>query len=385
MDVDGQAFEANLVRVLARDLGQGAVRHAGKLGSQPHDGAPDIQGPGFVVEVKTAVHGTRDLDAALMRLARFMGGEGPELRRAILVTYLPRMGPDNAVSHWRQSLEALRPDIGARLAFIGLAPDGAAASTPDDEELTRVMSCAREALQRSSTGSYVASRSAWTPKAFDTWMVLLDAWLRREGALPIQEVVRRSGASQPIVRATLTRLQERGELHRTRNRAAELASLPRGSLGELVVLAPTFRHTRRFMDRSGRGTDVADLLRRIRRLGPDGVALGGVEAARFHMPDFDLHGTPRVDVTIPRLASLDWIERVDPGLAEAGPGDAAAVLVVHTAGRADARRVRVEGENVPYASPADVLLDLYDLRLTTQADELIRALRIKGDEHGATG
>lgn len=369
-----------LVRALAEELGgEAGLQRTGRGEGRPQF---DIVGPGWAIEVKTSLKGKRDLDAAILQLAEF-GRAAPDLDKLILVARLPRMNSEGAEKYWQKALEVLHPDLRRRLRFVAMASDGEVSWPPRDEELARLTSVVREVLRRgASQGPQSAGRTSWTPKSFDVWMVLVDAWLRVEGALAIREIAERSGASYPTVRESLERLQERDELHREKNRAARLSSLPRRSLGEIVVLSASLREKQRFVDRSGRTPDTAALLRRLRSLAPPGVALGGVEAARYHMSELDLLGTPRIDVTVHGPGSLGWLERLDPALGEAGPEDASAVFVVHRANRADPGFDAVAKEPVPYASPADTLLDLYDLRLTTQADEFVNALRRKGEGGG---
>ena len=335
-----------------------------------------------VIDLRVSLFGSRDLDAAVMHLARVVSAQ-PALERATLVAVLPRMSADRIGRDWGEAIAVLRPKTAQRLALVALASDREVLEPAGDAELGRLLALAREAVRRSADRRATGPvRSIWSAKDFDVWMALLDGWLRGEGAIPIGELVRKSGASHPTVRGTLARLREHGELHRASDRGATFSTFPRRSLGELVVLAGTFRDTRRFVDRSGRQADAAALLRRVLAKAPPKVSLGGVEAARHFTPDFDLHGLPRLDVTVHGRASLEWISAVDPALGEAGPDEPSAVLVVHRTERADARVEPASGRRVPYASPAEVLFDLYDLRLTTQAEDFVRTLRKKADDHG---
>jgi hypothetical protein len=96
------------------------------------------------------------------------------------------------------------------------------------------------------------------------------------------------------------------------------------------------------------------------------------------MPSFDLNGLPRIDLTIAEdvddIAKL--LKKIDPALAPTQPTpDGRAPLVVHRLRRRDARFDR--GDGVMFADPAEVLLDLPELRLVDQADELVRSLRAR--------
>ncbi len=338
------------------------VDHAGDFESQ--DGRR-------LIEVRLALFGVRDLDAAIMQLGRLA-----TKRRdvdATLIAFLPRMARVRIEEEWRHAVELFRPGLSRRLGLVATGSDGEF-FTPDDPERRRLMTWAAEALRRAPIGPNI-KRDVWSPKAFDVWCILLDAWLRCEGPLAIGEVVARSGASHPTVRATLSRLQQRGELLRGTNRRAELSAMPLRSLNELIVLADGFRHTARFVDRSGR-TDTRGLLRRITAQATTGIAIGGVEAARRHVRNFDLNGLPRVDVTVDGSQAVDWVAKVDPALAEIASSDVSPVLVVHQALRADPRFDKI-GVGARHVGPAETLLDLYDLRLTAQAEDFVRTLRGK--------
>lgn len=330
----------------------------------------------YVIESRASLYGTRDLDAALMRLARVLQTK-PEVSRAILVALVPRMSVARLEKEWHHAIHVLRADVGRRLGLVALAADRDLMVPEDDPELNRLLAIARQAALRNRAddrGGDAHSHSPWSAKGFAIWEALLDAWLRCEGPLSMQELSKRSGASHPTVTGTLRRLHERGELRRSSNRGAEFASTPRRSLSEMVVLADSFRQSLRFIDSSGRRAEPTDLLRRIRKLSPGGITIGGVEAARHYVPTFDLNGLPRVDVSVDGSQSLQWVREVDPALRQARPEEPSSALVVHR-GRSASRLEMAPGSGLPFAGPAETLLDLYDLRLTSQADEFVQSMR----------
>jgi hypothetical protein len=141
-----------------------------------------------------------------------------------------------------------------------------------------------------------------------------------------------------------------------------------------LALGDGLRETHRFVDRSGRASETGDLLRRFAKRGRH-AALGGVEAARHYMPTFDLNGLPRIDVSVTSADDLTWVKKIDPALAETpmSPSSASPLLVVHRLRRPEPRFDGAAG--VAFADPAEVLLDLHELRLVDQADEFVHALR----------
>lgn len=340
--------------------------------------------------LKFALHGVRDLHAAAIQLALQLLPRpglretplGPGLRRAILVAYVGRISLGRIQEEWRRVLDALRPDLPPRLAFVAVAVEGVATVPQNDEELGWLAHCARASLDPDAqTRRRALQTMTWTEKAFDVWMVLLDAWLGREAPLLMSEIARRSRCSTPTVAATVRHLEDRNEVSRTSARRAGLRALPRGSMSEILVLADHLRGTVRYVDGSGHRPDLEDLLRRVRAKAPASVAVGGVVAARHYVPAFDLNGLPRVDVTTLEQDVSSWVARLDPALRPATPQERSPVLVVHHRRRAVPDEPSSPREPYPVASPAEVLLDLYDLRLTEQADDFVQTLRRKRDDH----
>ncbi|TAK22781.1 MAG: hypothetical protein EPO40_28010 [Myxococcaceae bacterium] len=342
------------------------------------------------LEFKFAFHGVRDLHAAAIQLALQLTPRpelwetslGPRLRRVILVAYVGRISLGRIEEEWKRVLDALRPDLPQRLALVAVAAEGAVTVPPHDRELGWLAQCALASLNPDAqTKRRALQTMTWTEKAFDVWMVLLDAWLGREAPLLMSEIARRSRCSTPTVAATVRHLEDRNEVSRTSARRAGLRSLPRGSLGEILVLADHLRGTVRYVDGSGRRPDPEDLLQRVGTKAPASVAVGGVAAARQYVPAFDLNGLPRVDVTTLEQDASSWVARLDPALRPATHQERSPVLVVHHRRRAAPDEPSGRREPYPLASPAEVLLDLYDLRLTEQADDFVQTLRRKRDDH----
>jgi len=329
-----------------------------------------------VLHLKYSLQSVRDLGAILIRLASWLDGN-TNLERATLVAYLPKMTSRRIHDEWVRGLGLFRPDIATRLGLVALTADGDFCS-PDDAELRRLTVLSRAALREKSPHDGQRSAGPWSPKQFDVWMVLLEAWLRREAPLPIKDVLRRSGTSTATLKTTFDRLHARGEIERTSSRRASFAGFPRRSLGEMLPLFDGLRHTAWFVDASGRPPDLGGLLRRLASKAPPGVGLGGVEAARHYTPEFDLEGLPRVDISIHGQESLAWLRAVDPALRQARDGEAAPVLVVHRIIRAEsgfARATVPASGRMQIAGRAETLLDLYELRLISQADAFVRVLR----------
>ncbi len=330
-----------------------------------------------VVDVKLGAQGIRDLHGGLMQLALLLH-EKPNVERACLVIRFPRMTLDSARDAWKRATELLRPDIANRLAVVLVMPDEKELwldpkSDPIVEEIAHAVS---NALRDSSTAertSFEISR-----KFFEIWKVLLEAWLSRGDALRVKDLVAMVGCSIPTVMHGIDLLARRGELSGERERGKfALRSFPRQTFEQGAGLADTFRRTLWFADTSGRPEPVA-LMRRIQRAKPVGIALGGVVGARHLDPHFDLHGTPRIDITLwvpdGSMPNLQFIKNIDPALQQTDSKDTA-VLAVHQLSRAVTLFHENPDGSVPFADPVEILLDLYELGFREQFADLIRTLR----------
>lgn len=122
----------------------------------------------------------------------------------------------------------------------------------------------------------------------------------------------------------------------------------------------------------------ADLhLRRLEKLNPPGLAIGGVLGAKHYFPDLDLAGTPRLDLSLHspgRQLNLEFIEQLDPALKRVEDPLAPANVVMHAVRHADPLFAGREG-GLAWADPLECLFDLYEARLDQQAAQFLEALQ----------
>lgn len=331
----------------------------------------------LVLEVKRLSGSARDLHAAVTQLAVALE-ENPSIRRGYLLAQMPRMTVDRASAEWKRVQRVLRPKVGERLTLIAIGAGGAAVLPDDDERALSLAALARDALE--GLDAHHGSPE-WRPseKFFDIWKVLLAAWLAREGSLRIGEVARRAGCSYPTVAKSLERLMDRREIQRDTSRSVKLRAFPSETLSQLLVLSESLRRPIRFVDATGRQPDPQVILRRLQKKNTPGVALGGVVAARHYDRHFDLHGLPRLDVVMAKPVEIGWVRSVDPALRQSSLGDAEPVLVVRRSTRPDPGFVDRGRSELPVADAVETLLDLYELRLDSQAEDLVRVLRDGGN------
>jgi hypothetical protein len=305
--------------------------------------------------------------------------QDPKLEQALLAIHLPRISLPRIQEAWTEARAALRPQVAGRLALAALAPDyrWVDPPTPQLVEIADVIASQLE-LGKSERTENAPAGGTGTLFFFEITKVLLEAWMRGRGALQVQQIMERVGCSHPTVAAALDDLERRREVLRTRDRRVELKGLPHQTLEEAVVLNESLRQTQWITDISGTPSDSTKLLRRLQGAKLPRAALGGVVAARHYHPAFDLHGTPRIDLTLwrPRGTAYDpaGIAKVYPGLVATTVRQADAVIAVHRLARADAL-FENNAKDLPYADPVETLLDLYELRLTVQAQAFVKHLR----------
>lgn len=320
-----------------------------------------------LIEVKTGQGGVRDLRAAAVELALF-ARDRPNAR-AVLLVLGARMSAAGLAAEWerlRGGMGVFAPDISRRLGLVALLEEDVVVE-PNDPFLHQ--------LAKRAAMAGASPRSRQIDRSFEVMRVLLSRWLLNQGPIAIGELQRQTGLSHPTVSKGLAALG--AAVERRSDRSVSLRVLPREVWSQLLALVPKVRQTVAFVDESGRGGDPQGLLRRLERLRPPGVAVAGVVAARHWHPALDLHGLPRLDLSVhaPRgVLDTDFVARLDPALVPA-PIGAPPVLVLHGVPRADPLFVVADADRPPWADPVEVLLDLHELRLLEQADALIRHLR----------
>lgn len=330
-----------------------------------------------VVDAKLALHsGSRDFKAAVLSLASALARE-PGVSQAILLIRVGRLSSSRALDEWKNAKDLLREDLSGRMALVLFAPDRDVV-VPETPELQRLQALVTVALAN-STQPKTRLSVPWSPRVLEVWKVIVDAWLRGEPPLQVREIEERSGTSYPTVAAALDLLHERDEIERLSSRSVRLRGFPRRSLGEILVLERGLRQTTFFRDRTSKESDPLQLLQRLRRKLPRGIAIGGVIAARYYDGDFDLNGTPRLDITMARDAPPSWWRETDPALESVPRSEPSVVMVAHALFRPEPRFERVPNEPLPLADPTETLLDLYELRLEAQAQHMVLRLRARSE------
>jgi hypothetical protein len=311
-----------------------------------------------------------------MQLAIFLE-ESSAVERACLVLSHTRMSLPRLKDEWKASKEVLRSAIARRLNLV-VVESGETWIDPDEPYLQRI---ARVFELASQSGD--ETRNATVPQQSgqrlqEVSKVLLSRWLQKQGPIALGELAEEVGCSYPTVRKALDKPSLRSVLQSTSNRSVELTAFPHDLWRELLALSNTRRNSFRFRDRSGEKPTPQGLLKRLERSKPPHLALGGVLGARHWHPDFDLHGTPRLDLVYHAPngnVDLEFVRKLDPALTQVDDRSESAVLVVHPLVRAAPLFIETTERSIPWADPVETALDLCDLSLTTQANQLLTHLR----------
>jgi hypothetical protein len=326
---------------------------------------------GRALELKLNIQGVRDLQAATVQMARVLSDK-PELRQGVLAVRIPSISSDRLRKEWASVKSLLRPTLASKLALISVGGNQpwSDPTEPDLEKLAAVIHSHAAGTGRQAS----IPRQAITPKFFEIFKILLNHWLRNRGPMQIAEIIAQSGSSYPTVAEAVNHLVEKHELVRQNNRRVEMSAFPRNTWGEVLALSFSLRMPTHFADTSGRPSDPQALLRRIGAKAPAELAVGGVVAAPQWDKNFDLNGIPRLDLSIHapnQIFGTVAITKADPALTIVGSRSPNIVLALHPLLRKEALFEQSTKDPLSVVDPVETLLDLYELGLTTQAEELV--------------
>ena len=308
----------------------------------------------------------RRLRTALVEMARVATAN--KVRRVILVLEEPMMTESRLHAEWQGIAAVLRPELFIKLS-MAIRQSGKWTGIPfppapaEFEVLDEIL---RHELSRRPVG---AGRSV--EAHHEILRILIHRWLLDQGPIAVNSLMEISGTSHPTVARALERFDH--YLKRHSDRSVELRIFPREDWARLLAVSDEVRGTVRFVDRSGQARSPESLLRRLRQLQRQDIAVGGVLGAKHFCPALDLVGNPRLDLSIHsgrKPADLSFVERLDPGLERTIRRDESPSLVIHALRRAESLFQPGE-DGLPWADPVECLLDLHEARLESQALEFL--------------
>ena len=320
-----------------------------------------------LIEVKFGVDALRTIRTSLMQVA-YPVGEDPATHGYIVLVD-SAITIDRLLDEWERAATVLRQDVLNRLT-ICLYSAGHIKGIPHDPdtETQRILS---EVVETKRGGT----NTTRTDYSFVVQKLLLHQWLTSGQPVTSDWLARTAGCSYPAVARALGPLGSL--LERRSDRRVVLRWFPKEDFARLLAIANRARSTTRFADHSGQPRSPESHLRRLEKLNPPGLAIGGVLGAKHYYPDLDLVGAPRLDLSLHspgKRMNLDFLEKLDPALKRVDDPLAPANVVVHAVRQADAQFSPRAG-GLAWADPLECLFDLYDARLEMQAAQFLEVLQ----------
>ena len=331
------------------------------------------------VEVLKSVSGSRGIYAGLMDLAIFLV-QRPDIEKGCLVVLGSRLSFERIKEEWKQTRRAFQDSVSARLVLVYIGDDKTWVD-PATDYFKRIADVFQSKTDRTSDGNDLLFQVRPRPgqKFYEVFKVLLNRWLQKSGPIPLGKLADEVGCSYPTVRSALEKDSLNNSISYTSNRSVELRNFPHVAWNELVALTHEIRHSFLFHDRTKGKPDPESLLNRILNTVDTGnLGLGGVFAARRWHPDFDLHGTPRLDLVYHAPdgnVDLRFVKRIDPALTVDDSNESSPALVIHVIQRASSQFTESDNGGMKLADPVETTLDLYEMSLTVQANQLFNYLR----------
>ena len=324
-----------------------------------------------LIEVKAAVSGVRSVQVALMEMAYALARQ-PK-RRGVLVLTHSSVGLQRLRDEWQRAASVLRPDVLKRLSMCVDQGDRFVGIPRDPDVQTQRLLSQLIARERGPKGARTSRGDA----PFVVLKILLHHWLTDGRPVTTDWLAKTTGYSYPTVAKSLRAL---GSLiERESDRRVGLRWFPHDQLARLFAVSDRVRETVRFADRSIQPRPPEAQLRRLEKLNPPHLAIGGSLGAAHYFPGIDLVGVPRLDLSQHgpgRHPDLGFIEKLDPALKRVLDPLEPATVVVHQVRHANPLFESRKG-GLQWADPVECLLDLHEARLSAQASQFLKALEKK--------
>ncbi len=331
--------------------------------------------------LKTNLRSISALRSELMSLALLL--QARPRAKASLVLIDPQISTQRLVLEFEVTRRSLHPEIAGRLHLASLRDEqwSGRPKTPSKALLHRVSGLRAAPRARGlmlGRPDYIAD----VTKLLILHRIKEPEMIERDGLgfVTRTKLMKTIGCSYPTVAGALQRL-DRSMTQRS-DRAIALKRFPEKAWAEIVLASERSRHTLRFADRLGQARSPSSLLKRLVKLDTPPLGLGGTMGARHWHPDLDLHGNPRLDLSMHcpgNRMDLDFVKKLDPALEREDDPTAPASLVIHAIRRKEAYFTENK-EGLQIADPVECLLDLHELRLEAQAAALYQSLEQGKDE-----
>jgi len=318
------------------------------------------------VSIKTSLHTTRDLRAALLTMAYAARFDAAGKWACLLVN--TKMTSRRLQDELTMFRAAVTGDVADRV-WIGKTQKGGQLEGHDcpipadwldqlvQQEVARATPLVRGASQ------------------YEVLSLLTLYWLRGVPPQSADAICQAAGVSYPTLAAVLKELDVDHAIERDSSRKVHLNRLPLDAWRRWAVAKTRVRKTVRFVDYAGQARSPEEMVRRLNRLKLDNVAVAGVLGAKRYYPQLDITSSPRLDLTVHGdKVNLDFVDFLDAGLQRStNPADAPQ-LVLHYLQRPQAF-FEVDSDGTVWADPVECLADLFEARLNSQADEMLFAMK----------
>lgn len=322
-----------------------------------------------LIEVKFGVDALRTLRTSLMQVA-YAVGEDPTVHGHVVLAD-SSITRERLENEWQQAAAVLRKDVLDRL-IVCLYSEGRITGIPHDPD-----AATQQAISDAVEAERGRTNTARTDYSFVVQKLLIHRWLTSGEPVTSEWLARTAGCSYPAVARVLNSLGSL--LERRSDRRVTLRWFPKEEFARLLALADRARSTTRFADHSGQPRSVESHVRRLEKLNPPGLAVGGVLGAKHYFPDLDLIGTPRLDLSLHspgKRMKLDFVEQLDPALRRVQDPLAPANVVIHAVRHADPQFDPRRG-GLAWADPVECLFDLHEARLEAQAAQFLAHLQTR--------
>lgn len=320
-----------------------------------------------LIEVKFRVDALRTVRTTLMQVAYALG-ENPGKRGYLVLVDSP-ITEERLRAEWDQAATVLRGDVLDRLTICLHTPEQIVGIPRDPDAKTQRL------LSEAADPERGGARAIRPDFSFLIQKLLFHRWLTDPEPVTSDWLARAAGCSYPVVARVL---QSLGSLiERGTDRRVALRWFSEEAFARLAATADRARSTTRFADQSGQPRSAESHLRRLDKLTPPGLAIGGVLGAKHYDPDLDLVGTPRLDLSVhcpgERL-DLSFIKTLDPALARVEDPLEPATVVVHAVRHADSLFAPRDG-GLAWADPLECLFDLHEAGFRAQASQFLETLQ----------
>ena len=327
-----------------------------------------------IIEIKRGLSALRELRDALIKLAVSLARDSG--KRGYLLLVDPKLNKDRLALEINGIKSTLLPDVAKRLLPV-FSKKGEI--LPGEARLEDAGLLQRTVDESGVSGVSLPSSDTQS----EVFLVLLQQWIAGKTPVTSKRLAEIVGCAYRTVSAALQRLGP--SIKRFSNRSVTFKYFPDQEWKRSLAVMNKIRSTIRYADASDQPRSPESLLKRLRQLRRDDIAVGGVFGAKHHYPDLDIIGAPRLDLclNVPGArVDLDFVRLLDPALERIRDPHRPARLALHFMRRMDPLFDR-GNEGFLWADEVECLLELFDAGLEHQALEFQSFLTAQANKQRA--